>query len=443
MKIIAIDCGTSFLKAALLEAESGQILEQRTVSMALQQENVKFPKIHGVIKAVEELLKVFRKYGTEFWVGISTEMHGFILTDDQDQILCDYVSWKDEWALQRKKEESYLDEIASLVGTEMFRTTGMSLKPGIASTNLYVLLDREPQMRKKKIRFFTLGDYLIYYLTGCIPVMHPTNAAASGLYDLEQHCWHKQLIGELGYDFIQFPEVGEDNCVDVMREGHHYWFCEAIGDQQAALLGSGLARSDEVSLNLGTGSQVSVLSDKLTFHKAYQTRPFFHGKYLNTIPHVPCGRALNVYVRFFTDILERYTGEKIDEKRLWTTLLESVEKSSDTELEIDMSFFANSVTGQVRGGIHGISEDNLCMGSLMRAVFEQMAQNYYDVTKKLLNNTKQVHTVIFSGGVASKNSFLREKIMSRFEGCEMKLASDETFYGLWKYVKEVYDGRLR
>lgn len=36
---------------------------------------------------------------TDFWAGISTEMHGFILLDEQDNILCDYVSWQDERVL--------------------------------------------------------------------------------------------------------------------------------------------------------------------------------------------------------------------------------------------------------------------------------------------------------------------------------------------------------
>lgn len=83
---------------------------------------------------------------TDFWVGISTEMHGFILLDEQDNILCDYVSWQDERVLWE------------IVEDEMFDKKGMPLKSGIASTNLFVLLDNKPEIRQKKMRFFTLGN---------------------------------------------------------------------------------------------------------------------------------------------------------------------------------------------------------------------------------------------------------------------------------------------
>lgn len=160
----------------------------------------------------------------------------------------------------------------------MFDKKGMPLKSGIASTNLFVLLDNKPEIRQKKMRFFTLGDYLIYYLTGKVPVMyfmHPTNAAASGLYNLEEKCWYGELISKLGFDSIQFPEIGENDIVELENNGCNYYFCEAIGDQQAALLGSGLLSSGQISYNLGTGSQVSILNDELTFDRKYQTRPFF------------------------------------------------------------------------------------------------------------------------------------------------------------------------
>ena len=50
--------------------------------------------------------------------------------------------------------------------------------------------------------------------------------------------------------------------------------------------------------------------------------------------------------------------------------------------------------------------------------------------------------MIFSGGVANKNLLLREKIIERFPECEVEVSDQETFRGLWMYVKEVNDGRL-
>lgn len=72
-----------------------------------------------------------------------------------------------------------------------------------------------------------------------------------------------------------------------------------------------------------------------------------------------------------------------------------------------------------------------------------MAENYYVTAKHLLKEKHKVDKVIFSGGVANKNLFLREKIIERFPECEVEVSDQETFRGLWMYVKEVNDVRLR
>ncbi len=148
----------------------------------------------------------------------------------------------------------------------------------------------------------TLGDYIIYRLTGIIPVMHPTNAAATGLYDLVNRRWNHDYMKALEVNKIIFPEVDEGHCVNWRRGRAEFCFREAIGDQQAALLGAGLSLNTELSINMGTGSQISILSDRLILSDRFQTRPFFENKYLLTIPHIPCGRALSVICGFLRNL---------------------------------------------------------------------------------------------------------------------------------------------
>lgn len=435
MKLITIDCGTSFIKTALMSLDTGKVLKQSSK----QTKN-----ITETLNIINEVLAEFKEFDTEFSVAISTEMHGYILVDYNGHALCDYVSWKDEWALQEYGDGTYLDRIESVAGLDVFKVSGMALKPGIASTNLFVMLDKDSSLMEQNAIFLTLGDYIIYYLTGIIPVMHPTNAAASGLYDLSGKKWNEPLIKALGYDFLKFPDVSEGQIVDVDIHSCKYHFYESLGDQQAALLGAGLAECDAVSYNLGTGSQVSVLNKKLTFNTSiYQTRPFFYGRYLNTIPHVPCGRALNVYINFCRELIHSYTGHDVDDKRLWDTLTECAGESEKSDLELDMSFFANSVSDRTRGSIGNISEYNFMPGKLMRAAYEKMADNYYMVTEKLVDDNSKIHKLIFSGGIAARNPFLRECIAAGYENCDVIVASNETFYGLWKYVKGVNDGTIR
>ena len=81
MYTITIDCGTSFLKAALVEYETGKIIKKITKRTSEIETKNRFPRIQGVAYAVKEILREFQCFGDKFYVGISTEMHGFVLTD--------------------------------------------------------------------------------------------------------------------------------------------------------------------------------------------------------------------------------------------------------------------------------------------------------------------------------------------------------------------------
>ena len=76
----------------------------------------------------------------------------------------------------------------------------------------------------------------------------------------------------------------------------HIWLCLLL----AAILGALLQR-DELSLNISTGSQVSLLKPKVEFGN-FQTRPFFDGRFSITITHIPAGRALNALVKLLSEL---------------------------------------------------------------------------------------------------------------------------------------------
>ena len=86
-----------------------------------------------------------------------------------------------------------------------------------------------------------------------------TQAAGTGLYDLEAHTWNRELITTIGSDRVLFPVVGEQ-AVQFLWNGKHITAYPALGDQQAALFGADFLDEDEISFNLGTGAQVSRLT---------------------------------------------------------------------------------------------------------------------------------------------------------------------------------------
>src|SRR6185295_18972949 len=114
-------------------------------------------------------------------------------------------------------------------------------------------------------------------------------AAAFGALDLSTGRWHEEVIGKLGLESLRWPEVRASGAVVGKWRGAPCF--TAVGDQQCALAGALLAER-ELSVNIGTGSQVAILSDS-AMAGPHQTRPYFGGRFLRTITHIPAGRALS------------------------------------------------------------------------------------------------------------------------------------------------------
>jgi sugar (pentulose or hexulose) kinase len=70
-----------------------------------------------------------------------------------------------------------------------------------------------------------------------------------------------------------------------------------FGDLQAAFLGSNLAQN-EILINIGTGSQIiSNSRNNSTF--GLEERPFFNNEKLKCVTHIPAGRFLNSWCKFY------------------------------------------------------------------------------------------------------------------------------------------------
>ena len=119
-----------------------------------------------------------------------------------------------------------------------------------------------------------------------------------------------------------------------------------------------LLQPSELSLNISTGSQVSLLKSGVAFGN-YQTRPFFDGRFLATITHIPAGRALNALVGLLSELAEAQGLSLADP---WPYIARKVGEAGQAELRVDLTFFG-SACGD-RGEIAHIREAELTVGHL-------------------------------------------------------------------------------
>lgn len=437
MRIITIDCGASFVKGALFERD-GTLLKQitRQAPAVHQAEDVcRTEQIDRLLPLVRDILLALGHGETRAQLCLANEMHGFLLADAHGNPVTDYLSWQIEYGECAIGEVTAIEALAQEVSKEDLLWTGMPLRAGLPSVNLYYLIhEKKLQNAKGKLFFYTLGDFLLRALSGGEPMTHPTNAAATGLYDLRTGDWNKRLMEVVapGLDLC-LPKIG-DSKMEFTVDTLTVVAVPAVGDQQAALLGAGLNDNADLSFNLGTGAQVSRLVAHPEVGATYQIRPYFDGRYIKTIPHLPSGRAVNVYIRFFQDILQHFSNTAMDEEKIWRGLLEAAEKAADSSLEIDLSFFANPVTSRTQGRITHIDEHGLSLEALAYGIFDQMAKNFLWAADLVATDPKEVGLILFSGGIAEKCSLIRDEIRQHYGSeVEYKISHHGTLYGLYCY----------
>lgn len=442
MNIIAIDCGASFIKASRIN--KGKVITAIKKRTPSDQDEDKLLKSVNIIKSM--ILELSNR-DEVVHLGFSNEMHGFVLADSNGNPVIPYISWQKEYGnrlVNGDDKENYISLFRKIVSESDINATGMPLRAGLPSVNLLAVSENELENVTGDLYFYSLGDYYIRALSGSEPYMHPTNAAGTGLYDVNKGCWSARIIDAITRKIdrkIIFPKIAADSfercmCLSSVLEGRTLFFYPALGDQQAALLGSGLTDGD-ISLNFGTGAQISYITEKTHFSSRYQVRPFFEGKYINTIPFIPSGRALNVFFDFVKSIIT-ISGEMSDED-IWRYINKEASNNNLDLLDVDLSFFENAITDRIKGSISSIGEKTFTLGNLFDSIYTQMTDNIVYIYHEL--GSPDINRVVISGGVINRNEYLREKVVKAlFEDNktdiqkEVFCAEDETAIGIATYV---------
>jgi hypothetical protein len=216
--------------------------------------------------------------------------------------------------------------------------------------------------------------------------------------------------------------------------GHKIPCYTPVGDYQSALAGAFL-REGELSLNISTGSQVSLLRPQADFGN-YQTRPFFDGRFLRSITHIPAGRSLNILVKLLSELAQAQQIELADP---WAYITRAAAAAQNRELKVNLAFF-NSTCGD-HGAITDIREEELTVGHLFRGAFQNMADNYFASALRL-SPQQEWGRLVFSGGLAQKIPLLRELICAKFQAdYRMCATTEDTLLGLMALAL-VFSGRL-
>jgi len=430
-RLIAVDLGSSFIKGAVLDLDA---LAIRHV------ERVPFPDpVQGlppgfrefdprqIVSATQALLERLARHAPDAdGIVMCGQLHGMVLVDERGNAVSNAINWQDQRALQPFPGGggSYLDEIERRLGAEDRRRLGNEARPGVPLCHLFWLVQNERLPHERAV-VAAIPDFVVASLCGGTPRTDVTHAYGHGALDVETLDWHRAGIGKLGLAQIRWPAIVPQGSVvgEVPVGSRRLPIFVPVGDYQCSQVGAFLD-DGELSVNISTGSAVIQLARGCEFGD-FQTRPYFDGRFLRTITHIPGGRALNALVRLLGE-LAAAQGHHLRDP--WEYIRAEAERVGATDLDVDPAFYFSAMGD--RGSITNVREDNLTVGHLFRAAFTGMADNYARCALRIAP-AKDWTRLVFSGGVALRTALLRQLVCDRLgQAHRLAAAEEDTLLGL-------------
>ena len=378
MQLIGIDIGTTSICGVVIDSETGAVLKSKTVNSdafiktAQSFEKIQSPEI--IINKATEILDSFITDETVS-IGVTGQMHGIVYYDECGKAVSPLYIWQDKRGDEPYKDTTYADFLGSHTGYG----------------NVTDFYNRENGLRPKNaVNYCTIHDYFVMTLCGLKEaVIHTSDAASFGLFDLKNKTYNYDFSADVVDDYMV---AGSYKNIPVSV---------AIGDNQASVL-STLKGEDGILLNVGTGSQVSIISNKIIESENLETRPYFEGKYLVVGAALCGGRAFAVLKDFYKELLSYYAD--IDDSVVYG-IMDKMAKENGEQLKVDTRFSGTRANKDILGSISGISTENFTPRNLTLGVLEGMVQELYDLYKEM--NTEKTSLMGSGNGIRKNKPFIK------------------------------------
>lgn len=408
MYAIGIDIGTTSICGVVLDTDTGKVVRSNTQnSDAFIQTPNPWEKIQDTDKLITLATAILDDFLTDFEVcviGLTGQMHGIVYVNADGKAVSPLYTWQDGRGNLPYNNSTYANCLGSHTGygnvTDFYNRKN-SLRPDSAVSHC------------------TIMDYLAMHLCGLKkPVIHTTNAASLGCFDMEKK--------NFNYDL----DVTVSDGFDIVGTYRGIPVSAAIGDNQASVF-STLTNENDILINVGTGSQVSLISDRICTGDNIETRPYFNGKYLVVGAALCGGRAYGILKDFYAAFLNaagfaaedvyRVMGNMISEK---DTVLPVEEVAS---LTVDTRFSGTRSNPALTGSICGITAENFTPANLTYGVLEGMMQELYDM---YLQMDEKRQNIVGSGNGIRLNPTLAKIAERKFGGIlKIPAHTEEAAYG--------------
>ena len=359
--------------------------------------------VFTILDQTEALLdQLTKRYPRIVSIGITGQMHGIVYINGNGEPISNLINWQDKRADQELENGK--------TGCQLIESvTGQRISTGYGIATHFCNL-RSHTVPNGAVGFCSIMDLFAMRICGLKKALTHTSVAASfGLFDVKEKCFMHEKLSLLGIEEGFLPEVTEQSRIIGSYKGIPVYV--AIGDNQASVLGAVRDNASDILVNIGTGSQVSVVSDYFICSEETEVRPFIEGKYLVCGSALCGGFAYSMLEAFFRSFAESCGVDGISIYEILNTLAELAYASEEEGLEVDVSFCGKRNDPLCRGSIQNIGRHNFTPSALALGVLRGMCNELYALYGTLPEGKSRI---IASGGAVRKVGILRRLLEDRF-----------------------------
>ena len=407
--IVGIDIGTTTISASVIDLTEKKQIEFYTIendfNIKSEQSYFAEQNAQGIAnKALELLDHIINCYTNIRSVGVTGQMHGILYVDQNGDAVSPLVTWQDKRGDRvAEGNMTYCDQIQSL--------TGMRVATGYGFVTHYYNLCNQ-LVPERTYSFCSIMDYVVMKLTGRkTPLIHTSVAASFGMFDLEQQCFMRDKLQALSLGDMIIPDVTDDFSVCGMYRDIPV--CVAIGDNQASFLGSVQDVENSVLVNIGTGSQISMMSDYRPVDETIELRPLVRNKYLLCGSALCGGSSYALLEGFFRNYALFCGCPNVSQYEFMNQLAMKAYIEGARIPTVHTTFRGTRSDPARKGCILELDDKNFTPANLTLGVIVGMCRELYEFYADAKSEDK--NKVVLSGGAAQKNEVLNRVIADMFQ----------------------------
>jgi xylulokinase len=291
MYLLGYDLGSSSIKAAIVEAESG-----KTVAIA------KFPSIEMNIIATQ---KEFAEQNPDLWweyvcettktvlakanidktkikaIGIAYQMHGLVCVDENQEVIRNAIIWCDSRAV------NIGNQAFEAIGEEKCLKNLLNSPANFTASKLAWIKANEPENYAKIHKIMLPGDFIAMKMCGEITTT--ISGLSEGVFwDFQKNEISKDVLNHYGFNENIFPNIKDtfsiqgkltENAAKKLGLPPNIPITYRAGDQPNNALSLNVLNNGEVAATGGTSGVVYAVTDKPIFDLKSRVNAFAHVNY--------------------------------------------------------------------------------------------------------------------------------------------------------------------